>query len=216
MILFFLSFDLNKISPHRPGIWRFNTTLLKDPGFRDFIAVEFEKHRLTKNRFPSLAQWWDNLKTTLKFSAIAFSNAKRKSSNAMRELLTKRLICLKNHLSWDTSVVDEIKQCENDLAALISRYSEGVITRSHAKWAEEGEKPTRYFFHLGKERAIKNAFLSVFNENDVEHSDQTSTKRIQSMFYKRLFSKEEVDPEIQVELVDSLPFLLSFEDSKMC
>ena len=212
----FLSFDLNKISPRGPGIWRFNTTLLKDPDFRDFIAVEFEKHRLAKNRFPFLAQWWDDLKTTLKFSAIAFSNSKRKSSNAMRELLTKRLICLKNRLSSDTSAVDEIKQCENNLAALISRDSEGVITRSRTKWIEEGEKPTRYFFQLEKERAIKNTFLSVFDENGVEHSDQKSIERIQSMFYKRLFSKEEVDLEIQAELVGSLPFSLSFEDSKMC
>ena len=45
---------------------------------------------------------------------------------------------------------------ESQLAASKDHISEGAKIRSRAQWLEQGERPTRFFFKLEKERVQHN------------------------------------------------------------
>lgn len=73
---------------------------------------------------------------------------------------------------------------------------------------EKGKKLTRYLFQLKKQGAVESSFVSLFDANGAEFSDQKSIERIQIDF--------DLDLEIQAELLDVLPFSLLQDDSKLC
>ena len=70
------------------------------------------------------------------------------------------------------------------------REAEGAQIRSRAKWFEEGEKPTRYFFRRKNQRAAKSSFESLIN-----------SQSILVAFYKNLFSKDNLDLHVQECLI---------------
>ena len=74
---------------------------------------------------------------------------------------------------------------------------EGAKIRSHAKWFEEGEKPTRYFFCRKNQRAAKNSFESLVNSQDQEMSSHADMESIVGEFYKNLYSKDSLDLHVQ-------------------
>ena len=95
--------------------------------------------------------------------------------------LTNRLILCKQRLvRGDTSASAEIIALEARLFALFSFEIEGVKMRSRARWIEEGEKPSRYFFRLEQERIEKNRVISMYDsilfdsviENNLEKTRQ--------------------------------------------
>ena len=67
---------------------------------------------------------------------------------------------------------------------MISKEAEDAKVRSRAQWFEQGEKPTRYFFRLERERAERNSFVSLFNEDGVEKNEQTDMENILVDFYE--------------------------------
>ena len=67
--------------------------------------------------------------------------------------------------------------------------TKGVIFRSRAKWYEEGEKNTKYFFSLEKARYNSKTCYKLI-EGDTEYSDQEIILRKQKEFYEELYSED--------------------------
>lgn len=102
------------------------------------------------------------------------------------------------------------------MSLLISKEAKGAKIRSHAQWFEEGEKPTRYFFHLEQTRAVSNSFGSLFDENGIEKSSQQDLEKILTQFYQTLFSSNFLDMQIQTDIIDALEFSLTDYEREMC
>jgi len=96
------------------------------------------------------------------------------------------------------------------------REAEGAPIRSRAKWFEEGEKPTRYFFRRENQRAAKNSFESLINSQGQETLSQIDMESILVDFYKNLFSKDNLDLHVQESLIDDLEFTLSDYERVSC
>ena len=215
----FVDFDLplDNAPRRRSEVWKFNSSLLSDPDFKQLIINEIEARKLDVNNFSSLGDWWDDLKVRIRTLSIDFSVRKHKKSNAERSSLTKQLIRAKNALhSGDLSAAPAVKNLESALSTLISKEAEGVKIRSRAQWLEEGEKPTRFFFQLEQKRAEKNLFESLVDEAGIEKSSQSDLESILVTFYSRLFSKDSLDMQIQTELIDDLEFSLNDLEREQC
>ena len=212
-----INLSLDGFSNKRGGVWKFNSALLSDVNFRRFISsvIDCEKGRIAN--FDSLGAWWDNLKLVIRRSCIDFSTRQHKSINRERNLLTRHLIAAKNAFhAGDESVIPEIKNLESALSSLILREAEGAKIRSRAKWIEEGEKPTRYFFRLEQKRAEKNSFDCLLDENGSERTSQSELENILVTFYKDLYAKDSLDMQIQTELIDDLEFSLTDLEREKC
>ena len=119
--------------------------------------------------FSSLSDWWDNLKLQIRRTCIDFSSRKRKQLLSERNSLTKRLLRAKSAVFLgDHDHISNVNKLESALETVINNECEGAKIRSRARWFEEGEKPTRFFFRLERKRAEKNIFESLFHESGEE------------------------------------------------
>ena len=213
-----LDLSLDGISNCRCGVWKFNTNLLSDHDFRAQISNLILAHKSKIAFFPTLDDWWDDLKVLICKSCISFSARKRRAFNYSRNTLTNQLIRAKcafhAGLSHDDS---EIKSLEGALSTLVLQEAEGAKIRSRAQWIEEGEKPTRFFFRLETKRAVKNSFNSLFDASDVEKTSQSDIEKILVTFYKTLFTKDQsIDLQIQTKIIDDLELSLTDHDRDSC
>ena len=165
------------------------------------------------SRFPSLKDWWEFFKSSVKEESIDFSKRKRKALSHERVVLTNQLILCKQLLiQGDNSRVHEIVSLEAQLKALAIHELEGVKTRSRVQWIEEGERPSRYFFKLEKERVEKNRIASILNSYGVEVKSADEIAAAHVDFYSRLFSAEDIDLQCQSDLLS--PLLRSLYDTE--
>ena len=132
--------------------------------------------------------------------SIVLVNADRQN-NCFRTSLTDRLIRAENDFA-----------CGNESRSAEIRDLECSL-RSRAKWFEEGEKPTGYFFRRENQRAAKNSFESLINSHGQETSSQIDMESILVDFYKNLFSK---DLHVQESLIGDLEFTLSDSERVSC
>ena len=98
--------------------------------------------------------------------------------------MTNLLITTKQDLlTGNESAKMTIDQLESELKTLHGVQNEAVKIRSHAKWLEEGKKPTTYFFMLASSRAQKNSVKSVYNSASDEVSSQQEIEEAHFDFY---------------------------------
>ena len=142
---------------------------------------------------------------------------KRKSTNCFRTSLTNRLIRAKNYFAQgNESRSAEIRDLECSPSSLALLEAEVAKIRSRAKWFEEGEKPTCYFFRRENQRAAKNLFDSLLNSQGEETSSQPDMESILVDFYKNLLSKDNLDLPVQQNLIDDLEFILTDSERVSC
>lgn len=105
-------------------------------------------------------------------------------------------------LEGDLSVKNDIDLLESEIRAMnLSRFKSCQI-RSRAQWLEEGEKPTKFFLNLEATCAQKNMVKSIFNSDGVEVSSQKEIEQAHFEFYQQLYSKMDIDAEVQTEILN--------------
>ena len=78
--------------------------------------------------------------------------------------------------------------CKLKLENVYDKKAEGAKIRSKCKWYQHGEKPTKLFFNLEKQKAINATVRHLIDEG----KDITDFKEINAgicEFYKNLFKK---------------------------
>ena len=194
------------------GVWRFNNSLQSDADLKTALKRVIADFNLKIPDFVSLRDWWDSLKIEIRKATVNFIVRERRLQNQNRIVLAKRLIRAKNS-SQPSAVIDDL---EGQLSTLISKEAERAKIRSRARWFEEGEKPTRYFFRLERTRAISNSFPSNFDENGIEKTSQEDLENILTRFYQTLFTRDSLDMQIQTDIIDALEFSLTDYEREIC
>ena len=212
-----LVIDFSHFSPQGPGLWKFNNSLLADTDFCDHISSRISDLSNCIPRFPSFKDWWEFFKLCLKAECVDFAKRKRTELNREKVDLTNRLIrCKQLLVNGDIPASAEIVALEARLLALSHLEIEGVKTRSRARWIEDGEKPTRYFFQLERERVEKNRVALVHDSDGNEVSSRADLDRVHVEFYTQLFSEEAVHITCQEHLFLQLDSKLTPEESLSC
>ena len=212
-----LTLVLNTNFARGPGLWKFNNSLLQDSQLCSFISERISDLSGCIDLFPSVKEWWDFFKRCLQSEIVSFTSSKRKSLCRERVVLTNSLIdCKRRLVQGDNSVVAEIASLESRLKALTLRDLEGVKVRSRAKWLEEGEKPTRYFFRLERERVERSTVTSILNLDEVEVFTRAEIEQAHVQFYSNLFSPEPIDPDCKQLLLSCFSRSLSDFDRDLC
>ena len=85
------------------------------------------------------------------------------------------------------------------MKVLVYNDSEGAKIRSKVQWLEHGERPTRFFFKLERERFEKNVLSSILDRNGTEVFSRKEIERAHMQFYSHLFAEELIDPECKQE-----------------
>ena len=114
-------------------------------------------------RFPSLAKWWDRGKSLIKGLTIRYCCRKAGVQSRLRDLLVRLISRLKAKVDLgSSSCLGPYHLALAELAALDSHVAKGAQVRSRAKWVEEGESSSSYFFHLKQKRG-SDRWISVLS-----------------------------------------------------
>lgn len=198
-------------------MWKFNNSLLHDQSYCDFIKTIIDQHLRYRHLFVSVKEFWECFKNVIKLRTISFSKFRRRELSRDQIRITNRLIKLKNLLvNGETSVKAEILELESMLNTTFRKEQEGIKIRSRAKWIEEGETPSRFFFKLERKKFDKNFVSSIYNANQVEVFEQSDIMRAHEEFYANLFSQGDIDLVIQEELLSNVSLSLSQSDKGLC
>ena len=105
---------------------------------------------------------------------------------------------------------------EARLHALQSSASYRCHAFRRARWLEEGERPSRYFFRLSKASATFTQMGSVRRPDDSMASDIKDMVAVTRGFYKSLYARGQTSLEAQSTLLSqNLTSLLSFDTHRL-
>jgi len=87
----------------------------------------------------------------------------------------------------------EIKRCESSVEKQRDLEAKNLIYLSRAKWAEEGEKSSKYFLNLMRSKSADSTIHSVKTDSDDEVTDQKSIENEIYRYYSQLYSCKTTD-----------------------
>ncbi len=128
----------------------------------------------------------------IRSKTIIYSKHKRKAVKereiVVQEKLQKldHIIC--NNVDLSKPTLDEYEDAKKELQAIYEKKGREAMFRSKARWVEEGEKPTKYFFNLEKKNyEKKKSILQLkIGENVTTSGIQEINKEIEKNYSELL------------------------------
>lgn len=131
------------------GIWMLNTEILKDENFKEQIEVLIKKEQGNLMYKDEKRIWWDNLKYDIGKCAREYSKIIQKIKKRKEKEIR---IELRDELSKEVVNLQKTVMLEEKLKEIEDKQYKGAMIRSKAKYLVEGEKCTRFFFNMEKNR----------------------------------------------------------------
>ena len=212
-----LTLDFSNIKTG-PGVWQINTSILKEKTFLETIDQFWDDWKSKKVNYPTLLEWWDEgkieiINLTKKYCA---SRAKLNRSNKCHLYKQLRNIDRKASKTGEKRYFDLSKKISAEIKTLELNEAEGVKVRAKAKWAEKGEKVTKYFCNLEKKRQGDRHMKEVRNKQGQTVTEPMEICHTVRQFYEDLYSAEQTDPEIAKQIFDNVTKHLSENEREVC
>ena len=83
---------------------------------------------------------------------------------------------------------NEYKTAKDELENFYDNMATGVKIRSKCDWYQYGEKSTKYFLNLEKQKAVNGTVKKIIKDH-IEITDQLKIQHELRMFYEQLFKK---------------------------
>ena len=163
-----------------PGIWKFNTALLKDKDYSTLVEKVLENcldqyatltydrknlYRMPLNEIHFMIKdklFLDTLLMMIRTETIRYAGARKRRIEAEEKTLRKHIEDLENEINNSnttyTDKVDRLENMKSELEKIRREKINGIIVRSRVKWYEEGEKCTSYFLNLESRNYIDKQF----------------------------------------------------------
>ncbi len=169
--------------------WKFNADLLNvDEYVRAVKALLVEV--INDAEIDTFCRRWEYFKYKVRSLSIKFSKTR---SNQQREHEIKSFQEI-NEYYRKAALSDEdganILGLQTRLDDLLSKRARGAYVRSRAKWIEQGEKDTSYFFGLERRRQEKNK-INTLKVNNCKCSDPKVISEEMYQFFSKLYSPKE-------------------------
>ena len=154
-----------------PSTFKFNTQILKDLDFINEIKLEIKRiEALDLN--PHLK--WEYVKIQIKALGMIYGRKKASEKNDKKRQLIDHINKLDAQLIHDPhniNIQNRYYQIKQQLEIYLLDEAEGAKIRSGIKWAEEGEKCTKFFLNLEKKRSDDNTIFQLLDEpNNTYHT----------------------------------------------
>ena len=158
---------LNFVSFKRgPSIFKFNTQILKDIDFVNEIKSEIKRIK-TLELDPHLK--WEYVKIQIKSLGMVYGRIKANKKKIKKQELIDEIDQLEKRLINDphnNCLQNSYESKQRQLEIYLLAEAEGARIRSGVKWAEDGEKCTKYFLNLEKNRSNNNTITQIIDESN--------------------------------------------------
>ena len=183
-----------------PGYWKLDTKHLSNPEFVEEVnkIIDFANFRYD-NLNP--LNKWEMIKHDIHQFTIAFSHSRATLRKQEIAKWTRQIVALQKclamiNLKADNAIKiiretnEKIDILTEKLRAESWRQTQGAKLRSKARWVEEGEKSTKYFFNLERYNAKAKIMNSTYNECGLLTSNPKEILKIQANYFSKLFTSD--------------------------
>lgn len=207
----------------RKSFWKFNCSLLSDKSYleeintvisqtiSDYALSPYNREELDNIDINDLQlnigdqTFLDFLLLKIREKTISFSSHKKRKIEESETKIRNIINMLEHQDNIDEFVKELIKNANDELSKIREHRMKGVFLRSRARWVENGEKVTSYFCGLEKRNYVNKSINSLILRNgESTKNNNTIIKEVRD-FYKKLYSKREVEDAEISDLVNELP-----------
>uniref|UniRef100_A0A087XR38 Endonuclease/exonuclease/phosphatase domain-containing protein n=1 Tax=Poecilia formosa TaxID=48698 RepID=A0A087XR38_POEFO len=180
-VTLFLSVNISK--PLSILAWKFNSNLLNNKTFCSEI-LNLIKDISVMNMSP--LNKWEWFKFNVRLAAIKTGKLVSKLMKQKQSQLIGNInsLCSKSVLSSEE--LSELDVVKSQLDDLFLDKARGAFIRSRARWIEDGEKNSSYFFNLEKQRQSKKMIGKLFINGSITEDPDLINLTIKN-FYSNLY-----------------------------
>lgn len=195
-----------------PGLWMLNTEILKTEEFcmelEELMKREMEDQLYNEDK----RIWWDNMKYEISKCTKEHSRLIQKAKKGEEYRIRREL---KEEQSKDGKDSQRIIHLEEKIKEIEERKCKGAMVRSRAKYIVEGEKCTKFFFNMEKNRQ-RSGMIKELRSKDGEKVTETQDilKEIKD-FYEELFRSERLDLEHKHFFEERIKARVDDDDKKL-
>lgn len=133
------------------GFWKFNVSLLNDLDYINMVKENIG-FILEENKDANPQILWETIKCVIRGDTIRYSVKKARERKKLEIELEKEIDRLENLYcqSLDPQDLATLNVKKRELESLYDYKAKGAMIRSKARWIEDGEKNSSYFFNLEK------------------------------------------------------------------
>jgi hypothetical protein len=192
--------------PRGPGRWIFNSELLKDAEF--VLAVETLLGQLSEATDDALFETWSAFKTTVR--GIALRRSLDRASKSKRRMLEirKEMRGVERLLAREPScqaALERLQSLKSEEERLMEASTRSMRIRSKARWAEDGEKNSKYFYSLVKAKARRHRMEAVVRaDGSVARAPAELCEEVSNYFAKIISADASTERAQEAFLVDSI------------
>ena len=135
---------------------------------------------------------WEILKDRIKKMSIKYAREKSHEQKEVIAQLSLKANEYEENLPLQQEEDDLYVSTKNELEDQLMMRTQGVMFRSKAKWYEEGERNTKYFYALEKARYNAKTCHKLVTDKGEEITDPKLILEEQRNFYRELYSEDEM------------------------
>lgn len=169
------------------GYWKLNNNILDDKKFEEGVNL-LVKDIFNRKEMNSI-QKWEFFKFKIREVAIKRSKEIKKQKTDKMNCLIDQLQLLNSKNFLSEGELKLVKSLSEELDSMYVNLAKGAFIRSRAKWLEEGEKNSNYFFALEKRNRKRNNITSL-HVNGVICSEPNTISNYITSFYKNLYTSK--------------------------
>ena len=183
----------HKTETRGPGLWKLNVKLFENYQYYHDMEKLIKNIDFLEGSEDDILEKWEWLKYQVKLKSRDFAKELAKNKRANLEQMQHRLADV--DLALLTSPANRTlmylrNEITNDIQAIYDEKARQSLFRSRLKWSEEGEKCTKYFFAIEKERYNRKTMSLIKDESGQWISDGDKILAEQAKFYRNLYSKD--------------------------
>ena len=172
------------------GLWKFNNSLINNEDFIEKMSLHikiilkvFDNENISDDQVK-----WEYLKYKVRKFTIHSSKNLAKSIRDERIKLEEKIKNLEKNAVSDLNNNQEYINCKSNLESIYQTKVDGIRIRSKCDWYENGEKSSKFFLNLEKNRAIQGQIrITIVNEKEI--TDEIEINKQISFFYESLFKE---------------------------
>ena len=172
------------------GYWKLNNTLLRDAEYVKKVNIEIDRVVMISQSKSPIEQW-ELLKKRIKQISIEFAKSKVAEDKIVISNLSEKVNEYEATLPLTENENRLYEATKSELEDKMSERIQGVMFRSKAKWYEEGEKSTKYFYSLEKARYNAKTCYQLINERGDIVNNIDEILEEQRHFYSKLYDVDE-------------------------
>ena len=211
-LAYYLYMNLQKNERGR-GYWKMNVTHLVNKDFIErmnkCLEIELNNtiHKKGKER-------WEYLKFKIRDEAMEYARTRASEMDLIVAQLSEKVVEMEANLeNADLLLLDKTKA---DLNEFMLEKARRCIFKSKIKFAEMGERSTKYYLNMEKARYNARTCNALYDEDNKLVTDTNGILNLQHTFYQNLYTRDQsVIFEFKKETGIEVPESLRLQQSEM-